>query len=332
MSLLKADQINTPVLLDVTLRDGGYLNEWAFSRAQMHLATESAIAGGADFVEIGYVDDRAGLPAAASLDTSVLEDFQRYREKAGLVVMCRPSVEEPLTVLRNRRSLIDLVRIPVDLRMPELAARLAAVCASLDMPFTYNLTNISCYSDAKIAAAFELLPDKAVVTYIADSRGSLRPDHIPNIFRVLRSVRDTVLGFHAHNNLGLACENTLAALEAGAQWIDGSLLGIGLGGRNLDLADAVDLALPFRSDLSAVPLPDTVRAFDFGVPPPGDEMDMYMLTGQKNFKMEWAMMMDEIIGREATCTIIQSLPDIVMFRPDELKPFVQEEIWNKLRW
>jgi hypothetical protein len=61
-------------------------------------------------------------------------------------------------------------------------------------------------------------------------------------------------------------------------------------------------------------------------------MDMYMLTGQKNFKMEWAMMMDETIGREATCTIIRSLPDIVMFRPEELKAFVQEEIWNKLRW
>jgi hypothetical protein len=79
-------------------------------------------------------------------------------------------------------------------------------------------------------------------------------------------------------------------------------------------------------------LPDNVHAFDFGVPPPGDEMDMYMLTGQKNFKMEWAMMMDETIGREATCTIIRSLPDIVMFRPEELKAFVHEEIWNKLRW
>jgi 4-hydroxy 2-oxovalerate aldolase len=329
---LKADHIITPVLLDVTLRDGGYLNGWAFSRAQMHLAAGYAIAGGADLVEIGYVDDRAGLPAAASLDISVLDDFQRYREKAGLVVMCRPSVEDPLKVLHNRRSLIDLVRIPVDLRMPELAARLAEICASLDISFSYNLTNISCYSDAKIAAAFELLPDKAVVTYIADSRGSLRPEHIPNIYQVLRSVRDTVFGFHAHNNLGLACENTLAALGSGAQWIDGSLMGIGLGGRNLDLADAVDLALPFRSDICAVPLPDIVHTFDFGVPPPGDEMEMYKLTGEKNFKMEWAVMMEETIGREATCTIIRSLTDVVMFRPEELKPFVHEEIWNTLRW
>lgn len=324
--------MNTPILLDVTLRDGGYLNGWAFSREEMHRAAGYAIACGADLVEIGYVDDRRGLMEAASLHPLVLEDFQRYREKTGLVVMCRPSVEDPLTVLHNRKNLIDLVRIPVDLRMPELAARLAEVCASLDIPFTYNLTNISCYTDEQIAAAFERLPDIAIATYIADSRGSLRAENIPGIYQVLGSVRETVFGFHAHNNLGLARENTLAALNAGVQWIDGSLLGIGLGGRNLDLADAVDLARPIRSDLNPAPLPDIVQETDFGVSPPGDEMDMYNLTGLKNFKMEWAMMMEETIGRENTCSIIRALPDMVMFRPEELKPFVHDEIWEKLRW
>lgn len=329
---MQIDQINKPVLLDVTLRDGGYLNAWSFNRAQMHLAVRYAMSSGADLVEIGYVDDRPGLSEAASLSPAVLEDFQRYREKAGLVVMCRPSVEDPLAVLHNRKHLIDLVRIPVDLRMPELAARLAKVCASLCIPFTYNLTNISCYSDVKIASVFEMLPNLAVTTYIADSRGSLRPENIPGIYQVLREVRDVVFGFHAHNNLGLARENTQAALSSGVQWIDGSLLGIGLGGRNLDLADAVDLALCFRANLTAVPLPDIVKETDFGVPPPGEEMDMYTLTGLKNFKMEWAMMMEESIGRDNTCDLIRRLPEVAMFRPEELKPFVEPETWEKLRW
>lgn len=173
MRRVQVDHMNTPILLDVTLRDGGYLNGWAFTRKEMHRASGYAIACGADLVEIGYVDDRPGLTEAASLHPFVLEDFQRYREKAGLAVMCRPSVEDPITVLNKRKNLIDLVRIPVDLRMPELAARLAEVCASLNIPFTYNLTNISCYADEQIAAAFGMLPDIAVATYIADSRGSL---------------------------------------------------------------------------------------------------------------------------------------------------------------
>lgn len=130
----------------------------------------------------------------------------------------------------------------------------------------------------------------------------------------------------------MARENTLAALKTGVRWIDGSLLGIGLGGRNLDLADAVEMAIPIRAGLNPAPLPDIVQETDFGVPPPGDEMEMYTLTGLKNFKMEWAMMMEETIGRDNTCSIIRTLPDMVMFRPEELKPFVDDQIWEKLRW
>lgn len=40
------------------------------------------------------------------------------------------------------------------------------------------------------------------------------------------------VGFHAHNNLGLAIGNTLAAIEAGADQVDGCLRGLGAGAGN----------------------------------------------------------------------------------------------------
>ena len=40
------------------------------------------------------------------------------------------------------------------------------------------------------------------------------------------------VGFHAHNNLGLAIGNSLAALKAGASFVDGSLGGLGAGAGN----------------------------------------------------------------------------------------------------
>ena len=40
------------------------------------------------------------------------------------------------------------------------------------------------------------------------------------------------VGFHAHNNLGLAIGNTLAAIEAGVDIVDGSLRAMGAGGGN----------------------------------------------------------------------------------------------------
>ena len=40
------------------------------------------------------------------------------------------------------------------------------------------------------------------------------------------------VGFHAHNNLGLAIGNTMTAIEAGADQIDGTLRGLGAGAGN----------------------------------------------------------------------------------------------------
>jgi 4-hydroxy 2-oxovalerate aldolase len=48
----------------------------------------------------------------------------------------------------------------------------------------------------------------------------------------LKGALNIQVGFHAHNNLGLAMGNTLAALEAGADQLDGCLRGLGAGAGN----------------------------------------------------------------------------------------------------
>lgn len=323
---------NKPVVLDVTIRDGGYLNQWFFTGEQMQLAFDRALTCGADIIEIGYLDDRDGLPVAASWLSGELEKLQNLRSRGLLAAMCRPSVLHAEKVLASRKEMIDLVRIPVDLRNPQLANHLAAMCSKTGLPYTFNLTNISCFSPGQISSAFSVLSDEAVAVYIADSRGALYPEQIGPIFDTLAAVRQASFGYHAHDNLGLAAENTRAALQWGVTWIDGSLLGIGLGGRNLTLDDALTLAQPSRPNLPYTKIDPALSEPDFGVPPRGPEMPMYRLTGEKNFKMEWAMMMAAQLGQDAACRIIASLPEQILFLPEELKPFVTIEQWNQLIW
>ncbi len=62
---------------------------------------------------------------------------------------------------------------------------------------------------------------------IVDSAGGMLPSEVENYFRAVRDVCDVPLGYHGHNNLGLAVANSLRAVELGAVVIDTSLQGIG---------------------------------------------------------------------------------------------------------
>ncbi|HOQ63834.1 MAG TPA: 4-hydroxy-2-oxovalerate aldolase, partial [Clostridia bacterium] len=72
----------------------------------------------------------------------------------------------------------------------------------------------------------------ADVVYATDSAGALLPKGVKERISALKSALKIPVGFHSHNNLGLAIGNSLAAIDAGATYIDGSLGGLGAGAGN----------------------------------------------------------------------------------------------------
>jgi len=68
--------------------------------------------------------------------------------------------------------------------------------------------------------------------YVTDSAGAMLPWQAAAAVRALKEALRIQVGFHAHNNLGVAIGNCLAALEAGADQLDGSLRGCGAGAGN----------------------------------------------------------------------------------------------------
>jgi len=68
--------------------------------------------------------------------------------------------------------------------------------------------------------------------YVVDSAGAMLPDDVRARVSALVEGLECQVGFHAHNNLGLAIGNTLAALEEGANQVDGSTCGLGAGAGN----------------------------------------------------------------------------------------------------
>ncbi len=77
----------------------------------------------------------------------------------------------------------------------------------------------------------------AQTVYITDSAGFMLPEHVKARVAALRAVLkpETEIGFHGHHNLGMGIANSIAAIEAGASRIDGSVGGLGAGAGNTPL-------------------------------------------------------------------------------------------------
>jgi 4-hydroxy-2-oxovalerate/4-hydroxy-2-oxohexanoate aldolase len=73
--------------------------------------------------------------------------------------------------------------------------------------------------------------------YCTDSAGYMLPDHVTSRIGLLRQElkADTELGFHGHHNMAMGIANSLAAVDAGANRIDGSAAGLGAGAGNTPL-------------------------------------------------------------------------------------------------
>jgi 4-hydroxy 2-oxovalerate aldolase len=70
---------------------------------------------------------------------------------------------------------------------------------------------------------------------IMDSAGAYFPDDVTERISTLVDGLSIPIGFHGHNNLGMAISNSVAAVKAGASILDGSIRGFGAGAGNTQL-------------------------------------------------------------------------------------------------
>ncbi|MBF2055457.1 MAG: hypothetical protein IGS03_18565 [Candidatus Sericytochromatia bacterium] len=322
-----------PLIIDVTLRDGGYLNQWHFSEQALMQAVTLTYQADADVIEVGYVDDAPGLPLASACPPAWLQSLKNQFPDIRLAGMIRPSVNEPEAVLFSRQGLLDLLRIPVDLRWPERGFALGKICHDHGFAVSFNLTGVTCFDLGEIQAAAAAVPDFASVVYLADSRGGLQPEDIRPLITCVREVWSGEIGYHAHDSLGLARANTAEALAAGCQWLDGSLDGVGLGGRNLQLADALELAARQRFDLQPDNAALKTRASDLGLSALTEaERPLYVSCAERNLRMEWVESLISTFGLARSQAMPDSLPRRNWFEIQELEAFIAPEDWRQIRW
>lgn len=103
----------------------------------------------------------------------------------------------------------------------------------------------------------------ATTIYCVDSAGYMLADEVTDRITILRTALqdETEIGFHAHHNLGMGVANSLAAVAAGADRIDGSAAGLGAGAGNtpLELMAAVGERLGIETGVDLFKLMDVAE-------------------------------------------------------------------------
>jgi len=226
--------------LDVTLRDGGYKNNFHFPASYIDQHINLMALAGLDWIEVGYRNGSHKLLKDAGdvayCTNSYLQQLKHVSKNAKISVIGHPQNLEIFDIDALVAEDVGMLRICCSTSTIEKAKTLIkaasdaglVVCANITRSSQLRLTEMLHLSEQAASAG-------ADVIYIADSNGSMQPDRVSTFVESVMEVTDCFVGFHAHDHLGLAMPNSLAAVEAGATYIDASLNGVGKGAGNLRL-------------------------------------------------------------------------------------------------
>lgn len=227
-------------LLDCTLRDGGYINDWEFSREIYDAVGEKLQKANVDVIELGIM----GSHNADHFKTKfrILEEIPVPEKTTGnslfAVMMNVAEYKKMMIPDYVPGKSVDILRyafFKADLQealqqMESLINRGYKVFAQTMATFQYSENEL-------IALVKEINHVKPYAFYIVDSFGTLFPDDIKRLCHLVDEVMDKeiLFGIHAHNNLQIANANTIAFIDEMTDRdiiVDGSIYGMGRGSGN----------------------------------------------------------------------------------------------------
>jgi len=237
------------MLLDCTLRDGGYTNNWNFSKEQVvdnYLACKNSKI---DFCEVGFrrtkEDPQFGTwyNSTEGIINETLSDV--IDDSCKIAVMAQMGTFTIHDFVPKNQSLISMVRVLIayhcknkddsvlDIDILEETREMVLALKNLGYLTTVNIGRIDKLSDEQIIQSCKIISEcKPEYLYIADTYGNLGLVKMNKILSTIKSVYTGKIGFHAHDNLLNASVKTIDAMYNGCDIVDTTIGGLGRGSGN----------------------------------------------------------------------------------------------------
>jgi 4-hydroxy 2-oxovalerate aldolase len=243
MAATPAQGVPRVQILDCTMRDGGYYNDWDYSFELVKRYADACAAARIDIVELGFRTlQSSGYLGATAYTTDAFIERLEVPDHLQIAVMLNakeilaasdPRVAMRACFSRRANSHVSLVRIAANLPEVERLAPAVEELRELGYEVALNLMQVSEVSHPTITKFGATAKSYgAKYAYIADSFGSLRPRDMAPIMRALADGFGPEIGCHLHDNMSYALANTMEAIEAGAVIVDSTVQGMGRGPGN----------------------------------------------------------------------------------------------------
>ncbi len=237
------------VVHDMSLRDGMHAKRHQISLDEMVAVASALDAAGVQMIEVTHGDGLAGASVnygfPAHTDEEYLRAVRPHVKNAKISALLLPGIGTVPELEMAADCGVDTIRVATHCTEADVSEQHIKKSREMGLD-TVGFLMMSHMADAeKLVEQAKLMQSYgANCIYVTDSAGYMLPDDVKLRLSAVREALDpaTELGFHGHHNLSLGVVNSLAAVEAGANRIDGSAAGMGAGAGNTPLEVFVAVA------------------------------------------------------------------------------------------
>jgi 4-hydroxy 2-oxovalerate aldolase len=223
-------------VLDCTIRDGGLMNKHEFEPRFVREVYKAISEAGVDYMEIGYKNSRRLFSTKEfgkwkfCDDEDIRKVIEGIPSRTKISVMVDVDRVDVGEILPKKDSPVDMIRVATYVKDVDKAIYLTNHFADKGYETTVNIMAISRALDNELTECLQQLEKecKAQIIYIVDSFGSLYQETTEFLVKKAKGILKTKeVGMHAHNNQQLAFGNTIEAIIHDANYVDGSIFGLG---------------------------------------------------------------------------------------------------------
>ena len=226
-----------PRITDTSLRDSSHPMGHQFTAEQVRDVARALDGAGVPVIEVSHGDGLAGdslqYGFSRTPEMALISEAAGVCGRARIASLLIPGIGTVGELEEAAERGTEIVRIATQCTEADISEEHFGIAKEVGLEAVGFLMMAHLRTPGFLARQAKLMESYgADCVYVVDSAGAMLPEGVRARVAALKDALSCEVGFHAHDNLGLAIGNCIAALEAGADQLDGSLRGLGAGAGN----------------------------------------------------------------------------------------------------